>query len=556
MSYLHKALLQFLRQAQAAPVIIALVFASIVSAQPTLPNAAAAPQPEQQFVDVNGKPLAGAFLCTYAAGTSTPQATYTDSTAGTPNTNPVVLDSSGRASIWVGALLYKFVMQQGGNGACPGTGTTLWTQDFVGDLTLFFTNYVKTAGSCTIITYTPTITGGVTRTCSARLNDYYSLTDLGATCNGSTADDAAFTAAAALTNVTISLPAGRTCVLNGSSVAIPASVSLIVPQGSLISVSNTRTLTINSPFTAGSWQTFTGAGTVLLDGPNDRINVAWYGAVGDNSTDNTAAIAKAMNFASNTTQGLTKKVFFPSGVFLTDPITPMYVGMIIEGAGPFSSIVKSRVNTNGVFALTSTPTAHANQIRDLGIDGNGGAANVGISILNGGMGTFNVKISNVIINNIGGQCILANQDGTNNINIDQVECYSSGNNGIELRSGPANVVQNSYVHTVGSGFAAYRIYGTALLMNDNGIDGTIHSSTWAQIGNNSPLEYGFVTFVNDNIEDFGTNGIDVIQGFFRLINTQIIGNQAGTTVNAIRYETNFGNGVSGNGRAERHLADR
>ena len=99
-------------------------------------------------------------------------------------------------------------------------------------------------------------------------------------------------------------------------------------------------------------------------------------------------------------------------------------------------------------------------------------------------------------------------------------------------------------HSVGSGFAAYRIYGTALLMNDNGIDGTIHSSTWAQIGNNSPLQYGFVTFVNCNIEDFGTNGIDVIQGFFRLENSQILGNQPGTTVNAIRYETNFTIGVS------------
>ena len=114
------------------------VLVRLSSAQPSLPNAAPAPYPEQQFVDVNGKPLAGAFLCTYAAGTSTPQATYTDSTAGTPNTNPVVLDSSGRASIWVGALLYKFVMQQGGNGACPGTGTTLWTQDFVGDLDAIF----------------------------------------------------------------------------------------------------------------------------------------------------------------------------------------------------------------------------------------------------------------------------------------------------------------------------------------------------------------------------------------------------------------------------------
>jgi len=54
-----------------------------------------APQPKAQFFDANGSPLVGGKVYTYAAGTTTPLATYTDASAATPNTNPVILDSRG-----------------------------------------------------------------------------------------------------------------------------------------------------------------------------------------------------------------------------------------------------------------------------------------------------------------------------------------------------------------------------------------------------------------------------------------------------------------------------
>lgn len=71
-----------------------------------------APDGMQQYFDNNGDPLAGGFVYTYIAGTTTPQVTYSDSTLTVPsqNTNPVQLDSSGRAAIWLGTgLSYKFV---------------------------------------------------------------------------------------------------------------------------------------------------------------------------------------------------------------------------------------------------------------------------------------------------------------------------------------------------------------------------------------------------------------------------------------------------------------
>ena len=81
------------------------------------------PSPRWQFFDsVTGAPLAGGKLYTYAAGTTTPLATYTDSTGATPNANPIVLDSRGECRIWAGDALYKFVLED-------SLGNLIWTED-------------------------------------------------------------------------------------------------------------------------------------------------------------------------------------------------------------------------------------------------------------------------------------------------------------------------------------------------------------------------------------------------------------------------------------------
>jgi hypothetical protein len=79
----------------------------------------------QQFFDNNGAVLAGGLLYTYAAGTTTPLASYTDSTGGVANANPIVLDAAGRISggTWlVSGSLYKLVLK-------TSAGVTLGTWD-------------------------------------------------------------------------------------------------------------------------------------------------------------------------------------------------------------------------------------------------------------------------------------------------------------------------------------------------------------------------------------------------------------------------------------------
>ena len=60
--------------------------------------------------DSAGEPLSGGKVYTYAAGTSTNQALYTDAAKTTVAANPVILDSYGKASVY-GDTTYKFVIK-------------------------------------------------------------------------------------------------------------------------------------------------------------------------------------------------------------------------------------------------------------------------------------------------------------------------------------------------------------------------------------------------------------------------------------------------------------
>lgn len=87
--------------------------------------ASLSPAPKLQFFGTDGSPLVGGRLYTYAAGTTTPLATYTDHTGNTENTNPVILDSNGQANVWLpDTTSYKYVLK-------TAEDVTLYTVDYV-----------------------------------------------------------------------------------------------------------------------------------------------------------------------------------------------------------------------------------------------------------------------------------------------------------------------------------------------------------------------------------------------------------------------------------------
>jgi len=79
------------------------------------------PEGKQSFNNSAGVPLVGGKLYTYDAGTSTPRPTYQDAAGTVPNTNPVILDARGEATVfWSGA--YKAILKD-------ASDVTIWTVD-------------------------------------------------------------------------------------------------------------------------------------------------------------------------------------------------------------------------------------------------------------------------------------------------------------------------------------------------------------------------------------------------------------------------------------------
>lgn len=135
-----------------------------------------------QEMDNSGNPLSGGLVYTYIAGTTTPKVTYTDATESVSNANPVVLDSSGRANIWLGAGGYKFEIRTSG-------GVLVRTVDGVtGDTPNAFASNIFTTSSTITIddTYanslvlgTATLTLNLTAAATLGLGFYFIAKNIG-----------------------------------------------------------------------------------------------------------------------------------------------------------------------------------------------------------------------------------------------------------------------------------------------------------------------------------------------------------------------------------------
>lgn len=93
-----------------------------------------------QFLDNNGNVLTGGKIYTYAAGTTTPQASYTSAAGTTAHSNPIILDASGRVpggEIWLtDGLQYKVAIYTADN-------VLIGTYDNVIGINSNFVNFVS-----------------------------------------------------------------------------------------------------------------------------------------------------------------------------------------------------------------------------------------------------------------------------------------------------------------------------------------------------------------------------------------------------------------------------
>lgn len=114
----------------------------------------------QQYFDNDGTPLDGGFLYTYVSGTTTPQATYVDQAGLEANTNPIVLDAAGAASMWlIEGVEYTFVLKRADTttvrtrddvaGVASGGDAVTSVNTFTGAVTLTADDIAFTTGTST-----------------------------------------------------------------------------------------------------------------------------------------------------------------------------------------------------------------------------------------------------------------------------------------------------------------------------------------------------------------------------------------------------------------------
>ena len=178
----------------------------------------------QSFL-TNGLPNNGGFIYTYAAGTSTPTATYTTNTGGTPNANPIPLSADGRPpqEIWLtDGTAYKLVITDSLNSPIPSASfDNITGVASPGSITSFIASLAASTGG-TLIGWIQSVAGAVLRTVSDKLTDQVTVFDF-----MTTAQIADVRAGTALVDVTAPLQAAANWL--GSQTAPKR--KLIFPSG-------------------------------------------------------------------------------------------------------------------------------------------------------------------------------------------------------------------------------------------------------------------------------------------------------------------------------------
>jgi parallel beta-helix repeat protein len=321
-----------------------------VSAAPALAQTyyAALPNAQIQFFDASGNPLNGGKLYTYIAGTSTQQNSYTDSTGLSANTNPVVLDSAGRASVWLASTnSYKLTLR-------TSADVLVWEKDNVSDFGAVLKRDLATSFT------TKSLDG-------ERLASQFQGANAGAQIAAAIADGPSTGVRVSATGlpgaqawssdpftgvtkpVILELGEGTTTI--SANVTIPSNVTLELAQGAILSVNNGLTLTINGGIKATLSRHFSGSGSFNFTGAKiNEVYTEWWGAISGDATDDTSAFTSAL--ASFKTVAA-----IPAGAYTVSTFA-MPANTTLMGLGG-----KAEINQPSASAASSIVTIGANGAR-------------------------------------------------------------------------------------------------------------------------------------------------------------------------------------------------
>ena len=300
-----------------------------------------------QFFDNSGQVLTGGKLYTYLAGTTTPAATYTTNSGLTANSNPIVLNAAGRVAdsgeIWLtDGINYKFVLKDSND-----VQIAVW--DNISGINSNFVNY-------TLQEQTFTATQGQTVfTLTGGLQYTPATNNLSVFVNGS------------------KQVAGTNYLETSTTVftfLTGLNVGDVVDAITAIPVATNVISSVNVSYNQGG----TGAVTTNVQAKlQQTVSVKDFGAVGNGSTDDTAAIQNAIDYVYDNGLG---KLYFPAGnykitkslmVWGNQTATYNGKGISLIGADSTNTIITKTTNTGygGVSPYASDDAIFVLARRDL-----------------------------------------------------------------------------------------------------------------------------------------------------------------------------------------------
>jgi hypothetical protein len=240
-----------------------------------------------QFFTDDGAVLAGGKIYTYAAGTTTPQTTYTSVTGTTANANPIILDSSGRLpeDMWLTeGVAYRFVLRD----SCDVQLGEYDNISGINDIALLSYPWANVTGTPTTLsgygitdalsaataaaTYapiaSPTFTGTALIPDNAPSSNNYPVGYREAPLNSQTVN-----------YDLIASDAGKTILMNGSSITltIPANASVPFPTGTVFIIINGNASALSIAITSDTLtlvnSTTTGTRTLAQNGVATCIKI-------------------------------------------------------------------------------------------------------------------------------------------------------------------------------------------------------------------------------------------------------------------------------------------
>lgn len=338
--------------------LLALAGLVLLNAPASAQTAASlSPSPNLQFFDMSSGqslPCVGCTVSTFAAGTSTPLKTYTDSTATSQNGVIITLDSNGytTSGIWIGGVCYKYVLKN-------ASAATVWTQDNICDNAQLIRAALAGSSGASGVGFQP-LGGSVPATVASALNSAFIY-------------DSGFDSAAHVCGSSITVAVTKQSLWTGlSTMTCAAHLWFPTATGVAIRPASGQTITLTGSITAapGKIFDFSFGGSIKLSASTSRAPVEWWGAVADyngtTGTDNTTAFSNALATVKTSpdTGGDIKTntppspcLYLGTGQYLIDHLTMAdYEYTKICGSGPNASFIvinPTSAGTDGI-AFSST----------------------------------------------------------------------------------------------------------------------------------------------------------------------------------------------------------